>query len=155
MFGFGKRKKGKKRIQKYSQIRLLYFNKPVDEDVSVAVNGENNTFELYWNGNFYVMALDRLSASYYRNIYTTFLAQGSEFFADHWQIMQNLLLREKELRERKGEIKNCDGIKITYQTKENDTLTCLITSEVFFCMTEMWQDLLACTDNKDYKKIEL
>lgn len=52
-------------------------------------------------------------------------------------------------------MKNCDGIKITYQTKENDTLTCLLTSEVFFCMTEIWQDLLACTDNKDYTKIEL
>lgn len=155
MFGFGKRKKTKKYMQQYNDLRLLYFNKPVDENIAAALDCEKRTFELYWNNTLYIMAWDRLSVSYYRDIYTTFLAQGREIFSDHWQVMQNLLLREKDKREQKGEIKNRDGIKITYQTKENGTLICLLTSEVFLSMVHLHQDLLACTDGKDFETVEL
>ncbi len=155
MFGIGKRKKRKKYVQQYGDLRLLYFNKPVDEDVSAALDLEKRTFELYWNNTLYIMAWDRLSVSYYRDIYTTFLAQGREVFSDHWQVMQSLLLREKEKREQKGEIKNRDGIKITYRTKENNTLICLLTSEVLLSMPHIYQDLHACTGSKDFETVEL
>lgn len=155
MFGIGKRKKRKKYVQQYGELRLLYFNKPVDEDVSAALDCEKRSFALKWNNTLYIMAWDRLSVSYYRDIYTTFLAQGREVFSDHWQVMQNLLLREKENRERKGEIKNRDGIKITYQTKENSTLICLLTSEVLLSMPHIYQDLHACIGSKDFEMVEL
>lgn len=155
MFGFGKRKKSKKHVQQYNDLRLLYFNKPVDENVAAALDCEKRTFALNWNNTLYIMEWDRLSVSYYRDIYTTFLAQGKEIFSDHWQVMQNLLLREKEKREQKGEIKNRDGIKITYHTKENGELICLLTSEVFLSMVHVYQDLLACTGAKDLETVEL
>ena len=47
------------------------------------------------------------------------------------------------------------GIKITYQTKENGTLICLLTSEVFLSMVHLHQDLLACTNGKDFETVEL
>ena len=155
MFGFGKQKKTKKHVQQYNDLRLLYFNKPVDEYVSTALDCDKRTFELNWNNTLYIMAWDRLSVSYYRDIYTTFLAQGREIFSDHWQVMQNLLLREKEKREQKGEIKNRDRIKITYHTKENGTLICLLTSEVFLSMAHVHQDLLVCTGDKNFETVEL
>ncbi len=154
MFGFRKKKKRQQKIP-YHSIRLLYFNRPVDETVSMILDKENMTLELCWNAKIYVMSLDRLSACYYKDIYASLLAQGNQIFLDDWPVMKNLLSSEKAKREQENAVKNCDGIKIVYHTKEHGKLLCLITSEVLLYMIGIMRDLKDCIGNQDYQRIEL
>lgn len=153
MFGFRKRKE--KKEHHYSEIRLLYFNRPVDEMVSLEINHEQNTLELLWGTELYVMPIARLEATYYHDIYASLLAQGNQCFSSDWPVMQNLLLREQEYRGQKNALKNRDGLKIVCQTKQGGELTCLLTSEVFLYMVDIYKDLNSCKDKREYTKIEL
>lgn len=152
---FGLRRKKEKNNNHYSSIRLLYFNQPVDETVSVEINRGDKTFELLWGTNLYVMPMSRLSVSYYHDLYASLLAQGRQCFAGDWPIMQKLLLREQEYRGQKNALKNCDGLKIVCETKEGGSLLCVLTSEVFFCMTELYKALNSYVDEKKYTKVEI
>lgn len=153
MFGFLRKKDKKNHC--YGQIRLLYFNQPVDETVSIEINHEQKTCELLWGTDLYVMPINRLSIFYYHDIFASLLVQGPQSFADAWPVMQNLLQREAEYRGQKNSLKNRDGLKIICQMKEGGRLICLLTSEVFFCMPELYKDLESCMDKRGYTKIEL
>lgn len=152
---FGRKKRGKSSKILYNSIRLIYFGRPVDEQVSMAVNREDMTLELSWDGDIYVMALDRLEVSYYHDMYASLLAQGEGTFGDDWPAVHELLVREQELRSRKNEIKNRDGLKLTYRTKDGVRLVCVVTSEVLLYMSGIYEELNQCKGGSRPNRIEL
>jgi len=112
----------------YSGITALYFGEPIYEKIRATLNCPERKLELFFHSETYILDLDRLTANYYPDLFTSFLARGNRCFGKYWPEEQVVLENEQKRRfsSAEGKIWPKEGIAIQYHAKDSRTILILL-----------------------------